>query len=204
MSYYRNGLAYTHNRRGTPARPAGPALRGRAGAPRRDGPLPRAERRESPVDPVSRQPRHVADVPGRRDEGLRPPHRRGAPTTSRSPSARSWSPSSRRCRRTASAWRRPSGVAAWSARPPPTPDAPWSFTTGCGPARATTGSRPPAPTRPSASSTGRWRPSACAAALGFRRSEAMRDDPALEPLRRRDDFRLLLMDLLYPDSPFGR
>jgi hypothetical protein len=39
--------------------------------------------------------------------------------------------------------------------------------------------------------------------LGFR-SVAFRDDDILDPLRSRDDFRLLMMDLDIPADPFAR
>ena len=43
-----------------------------------------------------------------------------------------------------------------------------------------------------------------AAAMGHRNSAAYRYEPALAPLRGRDDFRLLLSDLAFPADPFAR
>jgi tetratricopeptide (TPR) repeat protein len=43
-----------------------------------------------------------------------------------------------------------------------------------------------------------------AAATGFRDVRRYRTESALEPLRDRDDFRLLMMDLAMPDSPLAR
>ena len=37
---------------------------------------------------------------------------------------------------------------------------------------------------------------------GFRASASIRTDPDLDPLRSRPDFRLLMMDLTFPDRPF--
>jgi serine/threonine protein kinase/tetratricopeptide (TPR) repeat protein len=42
-----------------------------------------------------------------------------------------------------------------------------------------------------------------AVAAGYRSPAVYRYEPALGPLRRRDDFRLLMMDLAMPASPFG-
>jgi eukaryotic-like serine/threonine-protein kinase len=42
-----------------------------------------------------------------------------------------------------------------------------------------------------------------AVAIGFRSTRRYRTEPALEPLRDRDDFRLLMMDLAMPDRPFA-
>ncbi len=41
-----------------------------------------------------------------------------------------------------------------------------------------------------------------AVALGYRLADAIRTEPALDPLRKRPDFRLLMMDLALPDEPF--
>jgi hypothetical protein len=41
-------------------------------------------------------------------------------------------------------------------------------------------------------------------ALGYRRAGALRNETALDPLRDRDDFRLLLLDLAMPADPFAR
>jgi hypothetical protein len=43
-----------------------------------------------------------------------------------------------------------------------------------------------------------------AVALGYRNPAAYRREPALAPLRGRDDFRLLLLDLAFPADPFAR
>jgi serine/threonine-protein kinase len=43
-----------------------------------------------------------------------------------------------------------------------------------------------------------------AAAMGYRSPAAYRHEPALAPLRGRDDFRLLLFDLAFPAEPFAR
>jgi hypothetical protein len=43
-----------------------------------------------------------------------------------------------------------------------------------------------------------------AVAAGYRKLDLMRTDPDLDPLRGRDDFRLLLMDLTFPADPFAR
>ena len=43
-----------------------------------------------------------------------------------------------------------------------------------------------------------------AAAMGYRSPAAYRHEPALAPLRGRDDFRLLLLDLAFPADPFAR
>ncbi len=42
-----------------------------------------------------------------------------------------------------------------------------------------------------------------AAAAGWRSPAAYRYEPALAPLRRRDDFQLLLWDLAMPADPFA-
>jgi serine/threonine protein kinase len=42
------------------------------------------------------------------------------------------------------------------------------------------------------------------AAMGYRNPVAYRSDPALAPLRGRDDLRLLLLDLAFPANPFAR
>jgi serine/threonine-protein kinase len=43
-----------------------------------------------------------------------------------------------------------------------------------------------------------------AAAMGYRNASVYRYEPALAPLRGRDDFRLLLLDLVFPADPFAR
>jgi serine/threonine-protein kinase len=43
-----------------------------------------------------------------------------------------------------------------------------------------------------------------AAAMGYRSPAAYRYEPALGPLRGRDDFRLLMMDVTFPAEPFAR
>ena len=47
-------------------------------------------------------------------------------------------------------------------------------------------------------------PAAQAVAMGFRNADAFRSEAALDPLRDREDFRLLVMDLTMPDEPFAR
>ena len=42
-----------------------------------------------------------------------------------------------------------------------------------------------------------------AVALGYRNPKAYRTEYALDPLRARDDFRLLMMDLTTPVEPFA-
>jgi len=42
-----------------------------------------------------------------------------------------------------------------------------------------------------------------AVALGYRLADAVRNEPALDPLRNRPDFRLLMMDLAIPAEPFA-
>ncbi len=42
-----------------------------------------------------------------------------------------------------------------------------------------------------------------AVGMGFRNAEVFRTETALEPLRARDDFRLILMDVVMPDRPFA-
>ena len=42
-----------------------------------------------------------------------------------------------------------------------------------------------------------------ATARGYRNRDALRREPALEPLRHRDDFRLLMMDLAFPAEIFA-
>jgi hypothetical protein len=42
-----------------------------------------------------------------------------------------------------------------------------------------------------------------AAAMGYRNPAAYRYEPALAPLRGRDDFQLLMMDLAMPAAPFA-
>ncbi len=43
-----------------------------------------------------------------------------------------------------------------------------------------------------------------AVTMGFRNRDAYRTEPALDPLRKRPDFRALMMDLVMPDEPFAR
>ena len=43
-----------------------------------------------------------------------------------------------------------------------------------------------------------------AAGMGYRDARARRTESALDPLRSRDDFRLLMMDLAMPADPFAR
>ena len=43
-----------------------------------------------------------------------------------------------------------------------------------------------------------------AAAMGYRTLHSYRTEDALDPLRSRDDFRLLMMDLAMPAEPFAR
>jgi hypothetical protein len=38
--------------------------------------------------------------------------------------------------------------------------------------------------------------------MGYRSPDIFRSDDGLDPLRRRDDFRLLMMDVAFPDNPF--
>jgi hypothetical protein len=40
--------------------------------------------------------------------------------------------------------------------------------------------------------------------IGFRGADYCRFEDALDPLRDRDDFRLLMLDLALPDDPFAR
>ena len=42
-----------------------------------------------------------------------------------------------------------------------------------------------------------------AVGMGYRNADTFRTEPALEPLRNRDDFRLLMMDLEFPADPFA-
>jgi eukaryotic-like serine/threonine-protein kinase len=42
-----------------------------------------------------------------------------------------------------------------------------------------------------------------AVALGYRLADAVRTESALDPLRDRPDFRLLMMDLAMPADPFA-
>ncbi len=42
-----------------------------------------------------------------------------------------------------------------------------------------------------------------AVATGYRSAAVYRHEPALGPLRRRDDFQLLMMDLAMPAAPFA-
>jgi hypothetical protein len=43
-----------------------------------------------------------------------------------------------------------------------------------------------------------------AVGVGYRNPDAYRTEDALDPLRSRDDFRLLMMDLAMPADPFAR
>ena len=43
-----------------------------------------------------------------------------------------------------------------------------------------------------------------AVAMGYRNGSELRVESALDPLRSRDDFRLLMMDLAMPFDPFDR
>jgi hypothetical protein len=43
-----------------------------------------------------------------------------------------------------------------------------------------------------------------AVGLGYRSADIFRSEDALDPLRGRDDFRLLMMDVAFPDEPFAR
>ncbi len=43
-----------------------------------------------------------------------------------------------------------------------------------------------------------------AVAMGYRDPSAYRTETALDPLRERSDFRLLLIDLAFPADPFAR
>jgi hypothetical protein len=40
-------------------------------------------------------------------------------------------------------------------------------------------------------------------AMGYRNPNYLRNDSALDPLRDRDDFKLLMMDLAFPIEPFA-
>ena len=42
-----------------------------------------------------------------------------------------------------------------------------------------------------------------AVAMGYRSPGALRTEEALDPLRSRDDFKLLMMDLAMPAEPFA-
>ncbi len=42
-----------------------------------------------------------------------------------------------------------------------------------------------------------------AIAMGYRDRDAVRTEPALDPLRGREDFRLLMLDLAFPIEPFA-
>ena len=42
-----------------------------------------------------------------------------------------------------------------------------------------------------------------AVAMGYRNADAYRTEDALDPLRGRDDFRLLVLDLVMPTDPFA-
>jgi hypothetical protein len=41
-------------------------------------------------------------------------------------------------------------------------------------------------------------------AAGYWNPEAYRTESAIDPLRGRDDFRLLMMELVFPAEPFAR
>ncbi len=43
-----------------------------------------------------------------------------------------------------------------------------------------------------------------AAAMGYGSSDAYRTEDALDPLRDREDFRALMMDLAFPEPVFAR
>ncbi len=43
-----------------------------------------------------------------------------------------------------------------------------------------------------------------AVAMGYRNPDAYRTESVLDPLRNRDDFRLLTLDLAFPSEPFAR
>ena len=43
-----------------------------------------------------------------------------------------------------------------------------------------------------------------AVAMGYRTLDFFRTEDALDPLRDRDDFRRLMMDLAFPAEPFAR
>ena len=43
-----------------------------------------------------------------------------------------------------------------------------------------------------------------AVAMGYRNRDTYRTETALDALRDRDDFRLMMMDLAMPDEPFAR
>jgi serine/threonine-protein kinase len=43
-----------------------------------------------------------------------------------------------------------------------------------------------------------------AVAAGYGNVAVMQKDPDLDPLRSRDDFQVLMMDLEFPDDPFAR
>jgi hypothetical protein len=42
-----------------------------------------------------------------------------------------------------------------------------------------------------------------AVAMGFRNPDVFRAEDALDPLRDREDFRLMMMDLAFPAEPFA-
>ena len=42
-----------------------------------------------------------------------------------------------------------------------------------------------------------------AVAMGYRNANEIRIESALDPLRSRDDFRLLMMDVAFPAEPFA-
>jgi hypothetical protein len=41
-----------------------------------------------------------------------------------------------------------------------------------------------------------------AIAIGYRNADELRVESALDPLRSRDDFRLLILDVAFPADPF--
>ena len=43
-----------------------------------------------------------------------------------------------------------------------------------------------------------------AVGMGYRNLDAFRTEDALDPFRDRPDFRLLMLDLVFPDTPFAR
>ena len=58
--------------------------------------------------------------------------------------------------------------------------------------------------------TGNWRlitrcPCSCqAVSTGYRNANAMTTESALDPLRNRTDFQLLMLDLVFPAEPFAK
>ena len=130
-------------------------------------------------------------------------------------------------RRTAATWPGAIAAAAWPAAtwatppaPRPTPGGRSRCGTGCRRGRARSGSRPPAAHAALAGLAGRAGSGVSAAeaaseadaamallhkavAMGYRSRDAFRTEDALDPLRGRDDFRLLMMDLAFPADPFA-